>query len=309
MIKLFNKLLCLSTLISGLIYIYYNKDNIFEIKINFIYLYLCVVFHFIYHFLLNIRSFYIIKKKFTKKISYLNWGLNFHSSILFQETIIQQSAMIIKSIFLRTFNIEYNKLASFFYYGLVTHVLVNIFLVLLEINLIVNMPIDLFIIQIILFFFSVLFIYFIPIVINLFFQGVKNKYINKRVKLFFYNLRRNQNYFFLDLKLSFFNLTITTVGHFFEIFVFFCIHQLLFFDSSIELIIILYGISVISDRIPIISSIPFMREFLFGFISTFFGLNFFDGFLIKTFMKMSAIFVSILNLVWINFFMLVKKTN
>ena len=294
------------TFFVGILFLAYNYNFLFNKNNSYFSLLIVIFFNILHHLNLNIRSYVILKLKFIKSIDLISWSKNFHSSVLFQETIIQHSAIIIKSIYLKSFNIDNNKLLSFFYYGLVTHLLVNVFFVLIEINLLAGPSFDIVLVQTILFILVLLIIYFLPILISSIISSLKLKIINNRINLFIQNIANNQKFLFLDKKIFFFMFLSTSLTHFLEISVFYFLHQFLNFDIDLYTVVILFGLGIFADRIPIFSSIPFVREFIFGFMSSFFGISFTDGFLLKSLMRITAIFSSIFHLSWITSYQFIK---
>jgi len=297
MLKLFfSKIIPFVALIAGVFFIFLNFNNIIELSNDrFFYLLLIIALHCIYLFILNYRSYFILKVKLLKNIDLLNWSKIFFKSILIQDTLLSQSGFLYRSIFLRSYGIRYHELSTFFYFGISTHVLTNLIMVLIELNLLNHSNLITIFGQVILVLIILVIIFYIPLVISsikiLFYKF--NFY--KKLNNFFINILINQSKYFFDIKFLFKVILITICMHLIEISVFYFVFKFLFESQNIWNIIILFGISTITDRIPLISSIPFVRETIFGVISISFGMIFLDGFFIKLIMTFASISGSFLN--------------
>lgn len=298
-----NRVISPIALIVGLIFLIFNFDKIINTDHqSFVYLILVILFHSTYLFILNLRAFFILKAKVIKNINFFEWSDTFFKSILVQDTLISQSGFLFRSVFLRSLNVKYSDLTTFFYFGLLTHVLINLILVLFEINFIYKSGVAFIFLQLLFLTIVCFTIYFIPL---LFFFIKKNLFKNlffHKFDKYFLNLIYNQKKYFLDFNFILKVFFITLITHALELSVFFCAFEFFKSGHNILYIVILFGIGTITDRIPIVSSIPFVRESIFGLFSLNFGINFFDAFLIKLLTTLASILGSMINMSWSLFF-------
>ena len=294
-----NRVISPIALIMGLIFIFLNFEKIRNTDHQtYIYLILVIIFHSTYLFILNLRAFFILKAKVTKNINFFEWSDTFFKSILVQDTLISQSGFLFRSVFLRSLNIKYTDLTTFFYFGLLTHVLINLTLVLFEINFIYRSNLTLIFLQIFFLAIICITIYFIPLLFFFIKKNLFKTFTLHKLDKFFLNLIYNQKKYFLDLSFIIKIILITFITHALELSVFYCAFEFFKSGHNILYIVILFGIGTITDRIPIVSSIPFVRESIFGLLSLNFGINFFDAFLIKLLTTLASILGSMINMSW-----------
>lgn len=294
-----NKIISPISFIIGFIFIFLNYEKIFQNSHNsYLYLLLVFIFHSTYLFILNLRSFTILRKKVSKKVNFIDWSKVFFKSILVQDTILSQSGFLFRSIYLRSLNVQYHELSTFFYFGLLTHVIINLTWTLFEINFFIKTSKSQIFIQFFLMAIIYLLIYLIPYI----FFYLKNIFLKriqlKKLESFLKEIILNQKKYFHDFNFIITIFLITTVTHIFELLVFYCAFSYFLNDYNLINIIILFGIGTLSDRIPLISTIPFVRESIFGLVSLSFGIAFSDAFLIKLLTTVASILGSIINLLW-----------
>ena len=78
-------------------------------------------------------------------------------------------------------------------------------------------------------------------------------------------------------------------------------------ELKIETLIILFSLSFVFDRVPIISNIPGLNETIFAAISVPMGLYFNESFLTKLTLRFTGYFSVILNLLVYRFFYQTNK--
>lgn len=291
--NIINKFISPLSVFLGFLFILLNYEYVFNNSHNsYYYLLFAITFHSLYLFILNFRSFLILKNKVSQNINFISWSRIFFKSILVQDTIISQSGFIFRSVFLKSLNVKYHELITFFYFGFLSHVLINLTWVLIEINFIYEVNMTNMLIQILLVIIVYLGIYFLPYALLL----LKNFF--KKTNIFISELVSNQKKYFHDTNFLLFIFIITSITHILELSVFFCAFNYFLNDHNLINIIILFGIGTLSDRVPLLSSIPFVRESIFGLFSLTFGVEFLDAFLIKLLTTIASIIGSIFNLSW-----------
>ena len=81
----------------------------------------------------------------------------------------------------------------------------------------------------------------------------------------------------------------------FELYIFYLSSLIIQSDLAIKSVLILFGLSFILDRIPLISNIPGMNEILFVSISIPLGLFFYEGLILKLILRITGIISIFIN--------------
>ena len=259
-----------------------------------------IIAHTIFHHLYSIRSLFIIRNSFSKLIRYYEWNKNYFKSILIQETIVSYTGFLYRSIYLNKIGLSIKDLVLLFYFGLSSYLFVNLSIIYFEIIFILEYEI---LKKLIVFFviFSLGFIIlFFPVILNISLKFFRN-FLNQKYLINFFNYSSDSIRKYWDLIKNKNNLIyIFLFGIFIHVFEISLLYfSSLFFSINLEIatLVLLFAISVFSDRIPFLSSIPLINEILFGYVSTIVGFDFHEGFLIKTLLRLSSIFSLSINLI------------
>ena len=259
-------------------------------------LFLLIPVHSLFHFFYSFRSFLVLKNSFSKLINFQIWNKNYFQSILIQESLISNTGFLYRSLYLNELGLKIIDLIIFFYYGISSYISFNLILIYFEVFFISDISLInsfyLFFINL----FIIIFFIFSPILIF--------KIINKIrfTKNLFLNLipidQLNSKYLkILFNKNNILYLCLTGVSiHIFEVTILY--FSITFFSIDILFfnLVLLFAFSIFSDRIPFISSIPFFNEIIFGLVSSFVGFTFYEGFMVKSLMRISSISSLAINL-------------
>ncbi len=302
--KLFNifKNIIIFLCIIYLFYELYKNFNYIETKFtenknNF---FIIILINIIFHNLLSLRNFslYKICAKYTGKFN--DWSQIFFESLIFN-VLIAHTGSIYRAIETKKRGLEYKKYIGIFYILFTSYILINVMMIIIEMMFLQEVSfqfkLNLFLIFLIL---SVLIIYS-PKIVNIF---IKYNILKKKFQKFNLVNKIIKNYELIYLFIatqSFLKKTVLyllvygIIIHFFELYIFYLSSLIIQSDLAIKSVLILFGLSFILDRIPLISNIPGMNEILFASISIPLGLFFYEGLILKLILRITGIISIFIN--------------
>ncbi len=302
--KLFNifKNIIIFLCIIYLFYELYKNFNYIETKFtenknNF---FIIILINIIFHNLLSLRNFslYKICAKYTGKFN--DWSQIFFESLIFN-VLISHTGSIYRAIETKKRGLEYKKYIGIFYILFTSYILINVMMIIIEMMFLQEVSfqfkLNLFLIFLIL---SVLIIYS-PKIVNIFikYNILKKKFqksnlVNKIIKNYelIYLFIATQSFL---KKTVLYLLVYGIIIHFFELYIFYLSSLIIQSDLAIKSVLILFGLSFILDRIPLISNIPGMNEILFASISIPLGLFFYEGLILKLILRITGIISIFIN--------------
>ncbi len=302
--KLFNifKNIIIFLCIIYLFYELYKNFNYIETKFtenknNF---FIIILINIIFHNLLSLRNFslYKICAKYIGKFN--DWSQIFFESLIFN-VLISHTGSIYRAIETKKRGLEYKKYIGIFYILFTSYILINVMMIIIEMMFLQEVSfqfkLNLFLIFLIL---SVLIIYS-PKIVNIFikYNILKQKFqksnlINKIIKNYelIYLFIVTQSFL---KKTVLYLLVYGIIIHFFELYIFYLSSLIIQSDLGIKSVLILFGLSFILDRIPLISNIPGMNEILFASISIPLGLFFYEGLILKLILRITGIISIFIN--------------
>lgn len=302
--KLFNifKNILIFLCIIYLFYELYRNFNYMETKFteNKNSFFIIILINIIFHNLLSLRNFslYKICAKYTGKFN--DWSQIFFESLIFN-VLISHTGSIYRAIETKKRGLEYKKYIGIFYILFTSYILINVLMIIIEMMFLQEVSfqfkLNLFLIFLTLF---VLIIYS-PKTVNIFIKQniLKKKFqksnlVNKIIKnyelIYFFIVTQS----FLK-KTVFYLLVYGIIIHFFELYIFYLSSSIIQSDLAIKLVLILFGLSFILDRIPLISNIPGMNEILFASISIPLGLFFYEGLILKLILRITGVISIFIN--------------
>ena len=237
--------------------------------------------------LISVKSFYALKKGFKFKKNFKEWSQIFYESIIIQETILSHVGFVYRSFFLKRNGLNVNKIVSFFTLLTFIFISTNFILIYLELNFFgaikMKHQFHFFLIFILIIFSPKILIEILKI--NFFKKINILKKVIKSLKKVIIKIREIIKNKVLFLNLIYFEIII----HFHYLILFFLSISFLSLKIELPTIIIMFGVSFLIDRLPFISSIPGLRESVFAILTTTVGLNFYEGFFIKLFLRILSL--------------------
>jgi hypothetical protein len=306
---IFLKLVLISIFVSILLLeIFYNKNIIINIiSNNIIFLLILLVLQLCYLLIYNLRTYSVYKNFLNKSISIYFWSTFFFKSLIYNISI-NSAGTIYRALVLKRMGIKYEKFLSIFLLLFLSYFIINFFYILLEVLFFTDLNLKLkfsyLLIFLLLFFFMVL----IPKTLTIILK--KLILININIKKIIYIFNFLVNFFKKkSLNKSFYNIFILgSALHFFELLTFYFSCKIFITDFSFEKILLLFVVSFLLDRIPFVSSIVGSNEIIFGFFSTYLGLLFHEGVLIKFIIRLTGVIVIVFSFIY-SFFSLKSKKS
>jgi hypothetical protein len=252
-----------------------------------------IIAHILHHNILSLRIYFVLRICTNFVGTYIQWLKIYFESLIFN-ILISHTGSVYRAAELKKKNVAYKEFIGVYYISYLSYLIMNLFLVLMEVLLIKNVSQEFKLITFGTFISIFLIGFLVPI-----FSIYVIKYFKRFKLVFFEKITYNLNFIFLFIKKSFFTLKTIIIliifgilSHFFEILLFYLSYDLFISDFKIEIMILLFTVSFLLDRIPIFSNIPGVTETIFAGIGIPFGLFFHEGFLIKLLLRITG-YVSI----------------
>jgi hypothetical protein len=204
--------------------------------------------------------------------------------------------------------IKYEKFLSIFFLLFFSYFIINFFYILLEVFFFTDLSLKLKLTYLLIFLLLLFFFVLIPKILTIILKKLIFININFKKIIYIYNFLVN---FFKKKSLykNFHNIFILgSALHFFELLIFYFSCKIFIADFSFEKILLLFVVSFLLDRIPFVSSIVGSNEIIFGFFSTYLGLLFHEGVLIKFIIRLTGVIVIVLSFIY-SFFLLKSKKS
>lgn len=283
-----------------IIYKIYENFNFFEEKILLNIPLILIIFfvHNIHHNFLNLRLFLLIKNCTNYIGSYFNWAQIFFDSLTFN-ILISHTGSVYRAVELKKRNVEFKQFLGLYYISFLGYLIVNILLINLEILFIDEVPQKFKLSVFIILLFTLLISVSIPRLSKIFIS------IFNFLKLELFKKIANISLIIIDFiktsvqksKTLLIVFVFSSISHFFEFLLFYLSYDLFMDQVNIEILIILFSISFMLDRIPILSNIPGLNETIFAIFSVPLGLYFNESFLIKLVLRFTGYFSVIFNFI------------
>lgn len=299
--KLFKNILILICIIYLFYEIYVNFSYI-EIKIskykNIFFLIIAVKI--INQNLLSLRNFSLYKICANYKGKFNDWSQIFFESLIFN-VLVSHTGSVYRAIETKKRGLEYKQYIGIFYILFTSYILINIMMVLIELMFLQEVSFQFKLNLSFIFLFLSVSIIYAPKIVNIFIEFnffKKNldrfEFIKKIIKTYELIFLFIKSQSFLK-KTIFYLLGYGIVIHFVELYIFYISSEIIQPDLTIKTVLILFGLSFILDRIPLISNIPGINEILFASISIPLGLFFYEGLILKLTLRITGIISIFIN--------------
>tara|TARA_B100001175_G_scaffold194847_1_gene165349 strand:+ start:2389 stop:3357 length:969 start_codon:yes stop_codon:yes gene_type:complete len=278
----------------------YNLNQIYE-KINtgFYSILLIIFLHILHLNFVNIRMFLVFKLGLKKFIDYFSW-MKLYFESLGMNIVLSHTGTAYRAYELKKNGIQYRSFLSFFYILFFSYLIFNMIFILLELIIFLDgdPKLKLYYISLLIFVFVGFLI--LPIFLHKLFNFLRKKIM----KNFFDYIYKIQNSINLQIKKILYNKNILKVlfgfgfiNHIFEISLFYFSFNVFLGETAPSTLILLFGLSFILDRIPIIRDIPGFSEILFATASIPFGFDFTYSLLTKFLLRFTGIISLLFNYV------------
>jgi len=270
----------------------YNFDQIYEkINVGFFSIVLIIIIHVIYFNFVSLRMFLVFKIGLKKFLYYFNW-MKLYFESLGLNVVLSHSGTVYRAYELKKNGVLYRNFLSFFYILFFSYLILNIFFILIELIIFLDGDLRLkFYCLILLISLLVGFMIF-PKFIIYFIIFIKKIFSKKK----FDNIFKIQNLINSRIKDSIKDKNILiilfifgVINHFLEITLFYFSFNIFLGETSMSKIILLFGVSFILDRVPIIRDVPGFSEVLFATASIPFGFEFTYSLLTKFLLRFTGI--------------------
>jgi hypothetical protein len=258
---------------------------------NIISLFYILLLQLFYLLILNLRT-YSLYKKFSKKFLTINsWSIIFFKSLIFNISL-NFAGTIYRALILKKFGIKYTLFLGILYLLFFSYFITTFLSITLELFFFTDISLNFKLIYFIIFFTFIFFIFYLPFILNFF--------LNKFVFLNSYILRiiDTNNFLFKFSKKELLNgenisniYGLSFILHLIEISIFILSYNIFFPKFTTEIILLLFAISFLLDRIPFLSNILGSSEVIFAIFSTFLGVMFHEGLLIKFIIRLTGMLV------------------
>ena len=241
---------------------------------------------------INLRAFLLTKSSAGYAYSYSDWSKLYFESLIVN-SVISISGIVYRAIQLKKRDVNYTQFIAISYLLLGSYISISLIFVSLELLFIKKI-------------FSVVYIFLAAILVFIiFFFGPT---ILENLMKFSFNFKILSRY--LELVLKLFEIlkktfskkkTIailclnTIIVHIFEIGIFYFVSTIFLDNANVEIIIILFAVNFIVDRIPFFSEIPGVSEIVLGAIGASLGIIFTDGAIIKLTIRLLNFFSVLFN--------------
>ncbi len=292
----------------------YNLDQIYE-KINsgFSSIAYIIILNIIFFNLIAVRMFLVFKLGLKKFLLYFNWSKIYFESLALN-IALSHTGTVYRAYELKKNNIQYRSYISFFYTLFFSYLLLNMFFILVELIIFLDGDPALKIYCFLILAFIFIGFFILPKFLLYFSYLIKNFFSKKKFQYIIFiqteiiskikKLIKDKN---ILIVLFIFGL----LCHLLEITLFYFSFNIFLGETSMSKIILLFGLSFILDRIPIIRDIPGFSEVLFATASIPFGFEFTYSLLTKFLLRFTSIlsvgFNYIINLIISDFLYKKKK--
>jgi hypothetical protein len=270
----------------------YNFDQIYE-KINAgVYSILLIVFLHIMHLnFVSLRMFLVFKLGLNNFLPYFDW-MKLYFESLGMNIVLSHSGTLYRAYELKKNGVQYRNFLSFFYILFFSYLVFNMFFILLELVFLLegDPKLKLYSFTVLLFFSIGFFI--APNLIIRFIDFIRSKFL-KKIFNYLYKIQYSIN---LKIKKILKNKSILVIiisfgflNHIFEISLFYFSFNVFLGETAPSTLILLFAISFVLDRVPIIRDIPGFSEVLFATASIPFGFDFTYSLLTKFLLRFTGI--------------------
>jgi hypothetical protein len=279
-----------------------NKNLIIKIindnKIFFTYILFLQLF---YHLILNYRA-YVLYNKFSKKIiSFSFWSKTFFKSLIFNISL-NLTGTIYRALTLKKIGMKYEVFLAILYVLFFSYFITNFLCIVLELFFFTDITFYFKLIYLLAYLILTYFFFYSPKILNFFlkkFTLLKN-YLKIIITINNFIISFNKKE--LLISKNFINIFgFSLILHLLEISIFIISYNIFFPKFSVEIILLLFAISFLLDRIPFLTNIVGSSEVLFGFFSTFLGLLFYEGMLIKFLIRLTGMFAIFISYIFFKY--------
>ena len=235
--------------------------------------------------------FLVLKLGLKKFLPYFNWSKIYFESLALN-IVLSHTGTVYRAYVLKKNNIKYRSYISFFYVLFFSYIILNFFFIVGELIILIDGDILLKLYCLIALILSILGFLSLPNIVVYLINIVKNFFPkNKYQKIIFIineiiskikKLIRDKNILII---LFIFGL----ICHVLELGLFYFSFNIFLGETAMSKIIILFGISFVLDRIPIIRDIPGFSEVIFATVLTPFGFEFTFSLLTKFLLRFTGI--------------------
>tara|TARA_B110000003_G_scaffold263101_1_gene286405 strand:- start:99 stop:1067 length:969 start_codon:yes stop_codon:yes gene_type:complete len=278
----------------------YNLNQIYE-KINtgFYSILLIIFLHILHLNFVNMRMFLVFKLGLKKFIDYFSW-MKLYFESLGMNIVLSHTGTAYRAYELKKKGIQYRSFLSFFYILFFSYVIFNMIFILLELIIFLDGDLKLKLYYIAFLIFVIVGFLILPIFLHKLFNFLRKKLM----KNFFGYIYKIQNSINLQIKKILYDKNILKVlfgfgliNHIFEISLFYFSFNVFLGETAPSTLVILFGLSFILDRIPIIRDIPGFSEVLFATATIPFGFDFTYSLLTKFLLIFTGIISLLFNYV------------
>lgn len=278
----------------------YNLNQIYE-KINtgFYSILLIIFLHILHLNFVNMRMFLVFKLGLKKFIDYFSW-MKLYFESLGMNIVLSHTGTAYRAYELKKNGIQYRSFLSFFYILFFSYLIINMIFILLELIIFLDGDLKLKLYYIAFLIFVIVGFLILPIFLHKLFNFLRKKIM----KNFFDYIYKIQNSINLQIKKILYNKNILKVlfgfgfiNHIFEISLFYFSFNVFLGETAPSTLVLLFGLSFILDRIPIIRDIPGFSEILFATASIPFGFDFTYSLLTKFLLRFTGIISLLFNYV------------
>lgn len=293
-----------------LFYEVYKNYSYIEIKVknNKNFLFFVVLITILNFNLISLRNFSIYRLCAKYGGKFIDWGQIFFESLILN-ILVSHTGSVYRAIELKKRGLEYKNYIGLFYILFTSYILINIFLVFIELIFLneVNLQFKINLLLIFLIILSLVLVSpkFLRSIIefnfikkNIHKYNLLEKFFDTYKLIFIYVKKQS------SIKKTFYYLLgFGIIIHLVELYIFYISSIIILDNIGLKTLIILFGLSFILDRIPFISSIPGVKEILFASISIPLGLYFIEGLVLKLILRVAetiAIFFNFLIFYFLN---------
>ena len=302
--------------ISFLSYEIYKNYNYVELKLkNNINIILLIIFSkLIFQNLLSLRNYSIYKICTNYRGKFIDWSQIFFESLILN-FLASHSGSVYRAIETKKRGLEYKKYIGIFYILFTSYILINVFLVMMEIIFIQEIGFQFKMNLLLIFLILFTLIVYSPKILQIFIKYnffkeniYKYKFLKKIFDVYDLIFSFIKSQIFLK-KTIFYLIGYGIIIHLIELYIFYITSMIIQPEIAIKTILILFGLNFILDRIPFVSSIPGINEVLFASISIPLGLFFFEGLVLRLVIRISSITSIFLNYLIFYFLNLKNKVK
>ena len=306
---IFIKLILISIFFSILLLEIINNKNLIIniIDNNITFLLILLILQLFYILIYNFRTYSLYKNFLKKSVSIYLWSTFFFRSLIYNISI-NSAGTIYRALILKRMGIKYVKFLAIFYILFISYFIINFFYVLLEIFFFTDLNLKIKLFYLFLFLLLLFICVALPKLLTLILKRII--FININVKKIL-NILSFLIKFFKKKSLNKHFNSIFFLGsalHIFELLIFYISYKIFIIDISFEKILFLFAISFLLDRIPFLSNVIGSNEIIFGFLSTYLGLLFHEGVMIKFIIRFTGMLVVILSFIYSIIFFKTKKS-